>query len=73
MVVVGSGPLMNIDRWHQVECQGLSINQSDFPDGAKLSGERVKSLSNDELLKAVQAQWAIGHAGVCGGKAKSKR
>ena len=56
-----------------------SINQSNFhstniPGIARLSGATSKSVFNSKIDEAVpQRQLVIGHAGVYGGKARSKR
>ena len=56
-----------------------SINQLNFysaniPSVARLSGATSKSVLNSKIDEAVpQRQQVIGHAGVYGGKARSKR
>ena len=56
-----------------------SINQSNFysaniPGVARLNGVTSKSLINSKIDEATpQHQQVIGHAGVCEGKARSKR
>ena len=57
----------------------LSINQSNFysakiPSVARLSGATSKSVLNNKIDEVVpQRQQVIGHAGVYGEKARSKR
>ena len=56
-----------------------SINQSNFYSAnisgvARLSGATSKSVLNSKIVEVVpQCQQVIGHAGVYGGKARSKR
>ena len=60
-------------------CVYISINQSNFysaniPGEARLSGATAKSVFYSKIEETVpQHQQAMGHAGIYGGKAKSKR
>ena len=52
----------------------LNFNSANIPGEARLSGAKAKSAFNSKVEETVpDHQQVIGHAGVYGGKAKSKR